>query len=82
MPLFDSPHLQAQVEKVLSDNGPASAVPVLPAGLSAVVVLSHKLDTRELPVHLRRELEKYRRLEGVFTLLQVDFGVERIAGER
>ena len=56
-------------------------LPVLSlSSLSARVVLAQDLDTRELPLHLHREMEQYRRLEGVFTLLQVEFGMERIDG--
>ena len=56
-------------------------LPVLSlSSLASRVVLSEDLDTRELPLHLHRELEDYRRLEGAFTLLQVDFEVERIDG--
>ena len=56
-------------------------LPVLSlSALSSRVVLAQDLDTRGLPLHLHREMEDYRRLEGVFTLLQVDFGLERSDG--
>ena len=48
--------------------------------LASRAVLTHQLDTKELPLHLHREMEQYRRLEGTFTLLQVDYEVERIDG--
>ena len=57
------------------------SLPVLSlSSMASRTVLTEELNTRELPLHLNRELEAYRRLEGVFTLLQVDFGVERIDG--
>ena len=57
------------------------SLPVLSlSSMASREVLAEELDTRELPLHLNRELEAYRRLEGIFTLLQVDFGVERIDG--
>ena len=56
-------------------------LPVLSlSSLSARVVLAQDLDTRELPLHMHREMKQYRRIEGVFTLLQVEFGMERIDG--
>ena len=56
-------------------------LPVLPlSSLAFRVVLAKDLDTRELPLHLHSEIEQYRRLEGVFTLLQVDYKVERVDG--
>ena len=55
------------------------SLPVLSlSSMASREVLTEELDTRELPLHLSRELEAYRRLEGIFSLLQVDFGVERI----
>ena len=56
-------------------------LPVLSlSSLSARVVLALDLDTRELPLHLHREMEQYRRIEGVFTLHHVEFGMQRIDG--
>ena len=91
MALFNSEYLQAQVPIGRGDkkNQKNSKIkfsstmvwPVLSlSSLSSKVVLDQDLDTRELPLHLHRELEQYRRLEGVFTLLQVEFWVERIDG--
>ena len=54
---------------------------VLP--LSSLVsrqVLTLDLDTRELPLHLHRQAEGYRRLEGAFTLREVVFEVQRMDG--
>ena len=50
------------------------------SSLSARVVVAQDLDTRQLPLHLHREMEQYRRIEGIFTLLQVDFGMQRMDG--
>ena len=59
------------------------ALPVLPlSSLASRVVLAHDLDTRELPLHLHKQLEGYRRLEGAFTFRPGDvaFEVQRIDG--
>ena len=47
------------------------------SSLASRVVLARDLDTRELPLHLHMEMEQYRRMRGDFTLLSVDFQVER-----
>ena len=47
------------------------------SSLASKVVLAQNLDTRELPRHLHRQMEQYMRLRGDFTLLSVDFQVER-----
>ena len=41
-------------------------------------VLTLHLDTRDLPRHLHKQLEDYRRLEGAFTLREVVMEVQRI----
>ena len=48
------------------------------SSLASRVVLAQDLDTRELPLHLRREMEDYRRLEGAFTIREVHFEVARL----
>ena len=56
------------------------ALPVVSlSSLAAREVLALGLDTRELPRHLHREMEQYRRLREdiTWTLLSVDFRVER-----
>ena len=45
------------------------------ASLASKVVLVQHLDTRELPRHLHREMEQYKRLKGDFTFLSVDLQV-------
>ena len=50
------------------------------SSLACRAVLSHQLDIRELPSSLHREMEKYKRLKGAFTLLSVDWEVEKIGG--
>ena len=53
-------------------------LPVLSlSSLASREVLGQDLDTRELPRHLHREMEDYRRLEGAFSLREVDFEVAR-----
>ena len=55
------------------------ALPVLPlSSLASRAVLAHHLDTRDLPLHLHREMEDYRRLEGAFTIRDVHFEVARL----
>ena len=59
------------------------SLPVLPlSSLASRVVLALDLDTRELPLHLHRQLAGYRRLEGAFTFRPGDvaFEVQRIDG--
>ena len=54
-------------------------LPVLSlSSLASRVVLSQDLDTRELPLHLHRDMEDYRRLQGTFTIREVVFEVQRI----
>ena len=54
------------------------ALPVLSLlSLAAREVLVQDLDTRELPSHLQREMERYRRIKGDFSLQSVDLQVER-----
>ena len=48
--------------------------------LASRAVLTHQLDTRELPLHLHREMEQYRRSWGAFTLLSMDLELERLDG--
>ena len=48
------------------------------SSLASRVVLAKDLDTRDLPRHLHRQMEQYRRLRGSFTLLSVDIEVERV----
>ena len=48
------------------------------SSLASRVVLARHLDTRELPLHLHREMEDYRRLEGAFTIREVDVEVARL----
>ena len=56
-------------------------LPVLSlSSLASRVVFSQDLDTRDLPLHLHREMEQYRRLQGDFTLLSIDFEVKRLDG--
>ena len=56
-------------------------LPVQPlSSLASRAVLSLDLDTRELPLHLHRELEGYRGMEGAFTLREVVFEVVRSDG--
>ena len=54
-------------------------LPVLSlSSLASRVVLSQHLDTRELPLHLHREMEDYKRLHGTFIITEVVFEVQRI----
>ena len=48
------------------------------SSLSSRVVLAQDLDTRELPRHLHRQMEQYRRLRGEWTLLSVDLQVSAV----
>ena len=48
--------------------------------LASRAVLTHQLDTRELPLHLHREMEQYKRRWGAFTLLSMDLELERLDG--
>ena len=48
------------------------------SSLSSRVVLAQDLDTRELPRHLHRQMEQYRRLRGEWTLLSVDLQVSAL----
>ena len=50
------------------------------SSLASRVVLAKHLDTRELPLHLHRQMEGYRRLEGAFTIREVEFQVHRVDG--
>ena len=45
------------------------------SSLASRVVLAQNLDTRELPKHLHRQMEQYRRMRGDFYLLSVDLQV-------
>ena len=55
------------------------AAPVLSlSSLASRVVLAQHLDTRELPRHLHKQVEQYRRLEGAFAIRSVDFEVARM----
>ena len=57
--------------------GQAAPVPAL-SSLASRVVLARHLDIRELPRHLHRQMEDYRRLEGAFTIREVHFEVARL----
>ena len=46
--------------------------------LASRVVLAQDLDTRELPRHLHKEIEQYRRLRGDWTLLSVKLQVSAV----
>ena len=60
---------------------PRMAPPVLSlSSLASLVVLAKDLDTRELPRHLHRQMEDYRRLQGSFTMRGLDFEVQRMDG--
>ena len=50
------------------------------SSLASRVVLAQDLDTRELPLHLHRQVGDYKRLEGAFTLREVVFEVQRMDG--
>ena len=50
---------------------------LLLSSLAAKAVLALDLDTRELPLHLHREMEQYRRIKGEYTVLSVDFQMQR-----
>ena len=52
------------------------AMPKL-SSLTARAVLALGCDTRDLPQHLAREMDQYRRLQGAFTLQSVSFEVRR-----
>ena len=56
-------------------------LPVVPLScLASRAVLAHKLDTRDLPLHLHRELEQYKSREGAFNILSTDLKMERMDG--
>ena len=56
-------------------------LPVLSlSSLASRVVLALDLDTKELPLHLHREMEQYKRSWGAFTLLSMDLELERVDG--
>ena len=62
---------------------PRMVQPVLSlSSLASRVVLAQHLDTRELPRHLHRQMEDYRRLQGPFTIKGLDFEVQRLDGRR
>ena len=62
-----------------AQEGWGEAAPVLSlSSLASRVVLAQHLDTRELPRHLHRQMEQYRRLEGAFAIRSVDFEVARM----
>ena len=57
-------------------------LPVVPlSSLASRAVLTHNLDTRELPLHLHRDIEQYKRRQGAFNLLSTDFVIERVDGK-
>ena len=59
------------VQPVLSLSSLASRVVLALSSLASRVVLAQHLDTRELPRHLHRQMEDYRRLQGPFTIKRV-----------
>ena len=50
------------------------------ASLASRAVLTHQLDTRDLPLQLHQQMEQYRRSCGAFTLLSMDLELERLDG--
>ena len=60
---------------------PVLSLPSL-SSLASRVVLAQHLDTRELPRHLHRQMEDYRRLQGPFTIKGLDLEVQRLDGPR
>ena len=50
------------------------------SSLASRAVLAHKLDTRDLPRHLHRQMEQYKRQQGAFTLLSTEFIMEGTDG--
>ena len=56
-------------------------LPVVPLScLASRAVLAHKLDTRDLPLHLHRQLEQYKSREGAFNIMSTDLKMERMDG--
>ena len=50
------------------------------SSLAPRAVLAHNHDTRDLPLHLRREIELYKRHHGAFDILSTDFTMESMDG--
>ena len=53
------------------------ALPLAPlSSLASLAVLAHNLDTRDLPLHLHRDIEQYKRHHGAFNIVWTDFTIE------